>query len=297
MSRSLSLETLKEVRRVQLRTKRVVDSLLAGAYRSAFKGQGMEFAEVRAYEPGDDVRTIDWNVTARSNVPYIKRFQEERELTVMLVVDVSASSYFGSTRRPKDALMAEIGALLAFSASDNNDRIGLILFSNQVELYIPPKRGIRHSMRIIRELLAYQPKNRGTDIKNALMFLGNVQKRSCICFLLSDFLSSGFQHALRVASKRYDMIAVRVRDPHEIQLPKLKLLRLRDLENDREILIDSSSTSVQKRFSQKVDEKSNKQTRMLRRLGVGFIDIRSDQLYAQQIRQFFNTRKKARAHR
>jgi uncharacterized protein (DUF58 family) len=294
-SPGLSREALKEVRRVQLRTKRAVDTLLAGAYRSAFKGQGMEFAEVRAYEPGDDVRSIDWNVTARSGMPYIKRFQEERELTVMLVVDVSASSFFGSQRRSKDALMAEIGALLAFSANDNNDRIGLILFSSEIELYLPPKRGVRHALRIIRELLAYQPRQRGTNIRNALAFLGRVQRRSCICFLISDFLSLGFQHTLRVAAKRFDMIAVRVRDPNEIKLPSLRLLKLRDLETDRELLVDTSDPTTQKYFSERIETRTIKQERIMKRLGVGFIDIRSDEDYAHTIQKFFHSRRRRRA--
>lgn len=287
----LSHEALREVRRVQLRTKRLVDTLLAGAYRSAFKGTGMEFDEVRAYEPGDDIRYIDWNVTARAGVPFIKRFREERELTVMLMVDVSASSLFGSGRRSKDALMAEIGALLAFSAHDNNDRVGLILFSNEVELYLPPKRGVRHTMRVIRELLAYQPKQRGTDISKALSFLGRIQKKSCICFLISDFLSKGFQKDLRLAARRYDLVAVRVRDAHEIKLPKLNLLRLRDLETDRTLLIDTSDTRVQKYFKDQIDHRTERQSIMMHRLGAGFIDIRSDEDYTQAIKRYFRSRK------
>lgn len=288
----LSREALKEVRRVQLRTKRLVDTLLAGAYRSAFKGTGMEFAEVRAYQPGDDVRHIDWNVTARSPQAFVKSFQEERELTIMLMVDVSASSFFGSGRRAKDALMAEIGALLTFSAHDNNDRVGLILFSNQIELYLPPKRGLRHAMRIVRELLAYQPKARGTDFRNALSFLGRVQRRSCICFLLSDFLAKGFQHGLRVAAKRYDLIAVRVRDAHEISLPKLGLMRLRDLESDKTVLVDTANHQVQEYFKEQIEDRTVKQKRMLHRLGADFIDIRSDEPYAHALQSFFRTRKK-----
>lgn len=291
---TLSLETLKEVRRVQLRTKKLVQTLLAGAYRSAFKGQGMEFAEVRTYQPGDDIRHIDWNVTARSNQAYIKRFQEERELTVMLVVDVSASSFFGSGRRSKDALMAEIGAILAFSAIENNDKIGLVLFSDNIELHLPPKRGIRHALRIVRELLAYQPRHRGTDIRNALAFLGNVQKKSCICFLISDFLSSGFQHSLRVASKRFDLIAIRVRDPHEITLPRLNLLRLKDLETDRTLLVDTADERVREHYESKVRSRHLHQMRMLQRLDIGFIDIRSDQHYSVAIRKFFHERRRTR---
>jgi uncharacterized protein (DUF58 family) len=290
---ALSPQALKEVHRVQLRTKHLVKTLLAGAYRSAFKGQGMEFAEVRAYQPGDDIRHIDWNVTARSNQAFIKRFQEERELTVMLVVDVSASSFFGSGRRSKDALMAEIGAILAFSAIENSDRIGLILFSDRIELHLPPKRGIRHAMRIVRELMAYQPQHRGTDIRQALAFLGKVQKKSCVCFLISDYLSTGFQHSLRVASKRFDLIAVRVRDPHEVTLPKLNLLRLRDLESDRTLLVDTTDARIQKHFESKVKARHLQQTRMLQRLDIGFIDIRSDEPYSQAIRKYFHTRKKA----
>ncbi len=287
-----SKEALKEVRRVQIRTKHLVETLLAGAYRSAFRGTGMEFSEVRPYQPGDDIRHIDWNVTARMDVPYIKRFEEERQLTVMIMVDVSGSSFFGSQKRVKQALMAEIGSILAFSANENNDRIGLILFSNEIELYLPPKKGVRHAMRIVRELLAYKPKARGTDVRAALSFLGTVQKRSCVCFLLSDFLSSGFQHALRVASKRFDLIAVRVRDPREILLPALNLLRLRDLESHTDLLVNTSDSRVQKFFSKQVDERTDKQTRMMRRLGIGFIDIRTDEPYAPAIMKFFELRRR-----
>ncbi len=291
---TLSKEALKDIRRVQIRTKHLVNTLMAGAYRSAFRGQGMEFAEVRAYQPGDDVRNIDWNVTARMNVPYIKRFEEERQLTVMLMVDVSASSAFGSGRRAKEALMAEIGSILAFSAIENNDRIGLILFSSEAELYLRPQRGPRHALRIVRELMAYEPKKRGTDIRAALSFLGRVQKRSCIVFLLGDFLSSNFQHALRVASKRYDLIAIRVRDPREIKLPSLRLLKLRDLETQTDLLVDTSDKKVQSYFKKQVEERATRQSRMMQGLGVGFIDIKSDEPYTTAIKKFFESRQRHR---
>jgi len=289
----LNKELLRQIRRVQIRTKHLVESLLAGAYRSAFKGQGMELADVRAYQPGDEVRHIDWNVTARMGQPFVKTYQEERELTVMLVVDLSASSKFGSQTRSKQALMAEIGAVLAFSAVENNDRIGLLLFTDRTEKYLPPKRGVPHAMRVVRDLLAFQPEGKETDIRSALSYLARVQRRRCTCFLLSDFITDGYQHALRVAAKRYDLIAIRVRDPREIELPKLRTLSLRDLETGQETTINSSSTALQRLFNKSTQERAERQKHFLQQLGAGFIDINTQTPYEWALRQFFEQRRKA----
>ncbi len=291
-STEVTAESLRHIRRVQLRSKRLVDTLLAGAYRSAFKGRGMEFAEVREYQPGDPTRHIDWNVTARMQHPFVKHFEEERELTVMLVVDISGSAHFGSQTRTKAELMAELGGVLAFSAIENNDRIGLILFSDGVDKYIPPKRGVRHAMRVVRELLVQRPYGTKTDMRKALNYLGKVQKRSCICFLISDFLTRGYQHSLRVAAKRYDLIGVRVSDPHERKLPKLGMLQLKDLETGEDCLVDSSDTTTRELFDQRVHERNSKQERMMHQLGAGFIDICTDTPYTQALHGFFRHRQR-----
>ena len=292
---AIDKDMLRQIRRVQLRTKYLVESLLSGAYRSAFKGQGMELAEVRAYQPGDEIRHIDWNVTARMGQPFVKTFQEERELTVMLLVDLSASSKFGSQERSKQALMAEIGAVLAFSAAENNDRIGLLLFTDQTEKYLPPKRGVPHAMRVVRDLLAFQPKGKGTDIRSALSYLARIQRRRCTCFLLSDFITDGYQHALRVAAKRYDLVAIRVRDPREIKLPRLGTLSLRDLETGEETVINSSSSALQRLFSNRIKERADKQEHFLKKLGAGFIDISTKEPYEWALRRFFEQRRRVQS--
>lgn len=287
-----SLETLARIRKIQIRSRKLVSELLAGAYRSAFKGQGLEFVEVREYQPEDDVRYIDWMITARMGKPYVKVYQEERQLTVMLVVDISASSRFGTGLRQKNAVMAEIGALLAFSAIENNDKIGLILFSDGVEKYVPPKSGLRHTLRLIRELLAFEPTRRGTDLGQALHFLGRVQPKSCVCFILSDFLSDGYEQSIKVAAKRFDLIAVRITDPREGLLPKLGLFRVRDLESDETRWIDASSAETRSRFSSRAETRAKTIEQMMTRIGAGYIPIRTDQPYTDAIRRYFKQRKR-----
>ena len=286
-----SLETLAKIRKIQIRSRKLVAELLAGAYRSAFKGQGLEFVEVREYQPEDDVRYIDWMITARMGHPFVKVYQEERQLTVMLVVDISPSSRFGTGLRRKHAVMAEIGALLAFSAIENNDKIGLILFSDKVEKYLPPKSGLRHTLRLIRELLTFESTGRGTDIGQALHFLGRVQHKSCICFLLSDFLTSGYEQALKVSTKRFDLIAVRITDPREGLLPKLGLFRVRDLESNETTWVDASSSAVRSRFTGRADTRAKTLEQLMIRLGAGYIPIRTDQPYTQAIQRYFKQRK------
>lgn len=285
-----NLEIFKHIRRIQIKTTKEVNDVFAGAYHSIFKGRGLEFEDVRAYEPGDDVRNIDWNVTARMNYPYIKNFREERELTVMLVVDISASSRFSSTQRLKSELIAEVGAILALSAIKNNDRVGLLLFSGEVELYLSPKRGLRHVLRVIRELLFFAPKNAGTDMPKALSFLGKVQRKQSVCFLISDFLFSDYSHEASLIAKRHDLIAISINDPVEKKFPAIGLVNLRDLESGKEVLIDSSHHPIQEGFQQRSREHIEKQKALMQKIGASFIGIQTDQDHLKSLRQFFMLR-------
>jgi uncharacterized protein (DUF58 family) len=288
---TVSPELFKHIRRIQIRTQKLVNELFAGAYRSTFKGMGIEFEEVREYQPGDDTRSIDWNVTARMNRPYIKNFREERELTVMLVVDVSASSRFGSVNRSKSELIAELGAVLALSASHNNDKIGLILFSDQIEKYIPPRKGVRHVLRILRELLAFKPHSRGTDLKMALTFLGKVQRRTGICFLISDFICSDYSQSIKLTLRRYDLISIAISDPYELSLPSLALTQLIDLETGASALLDLSDQKLLDYFKLKAAERIHGVKRLIESLGGGFISLRTDESYSDALRHYFLTRK------
>ncbi len=227
----ISKDSFEHIRAIQIRATRNVNDLFGGIYRSVFKGRGLEFEDVREYEPGDEIRSIDWNVTARMQNAYVKNYREERELSVMLVVDVSASSHFGHASYLKSELITEIAALLAFSAIKNQDKVGLLLFSDQIELYLRPKKGSRHVLRIIRELLYFQPKQRGTDLQKALAFLGKVQRHQTVCFIISDFISGDFSHELQLTAKRHETIAIYVYDDYEIQFPNIGLIALQDLES------------------------------------------------------------------
>ncbi len=290
----ISKEVFKNIRRIQIKTGRYVQDMLAGAYHSAFKGRGMEFEDVRAYQPGDEVRSIDWNVTARMNFPYIKNFREERELTVMLLVDVSSSSDFGTTGRQKKELIAEIGAVLAYSAINNNDKVGLILFTDTIEKYLPPQKGVKHVLRVIRELLIFKPKNQKTDIAQALNFLGKIQKRRGVAFIISDFISPNFKNKLCITSKRHDVIAISVIDPHEMILPKMGLVHLRDLENDQILTLDTSLSEVRETLARLSRTRLENCKNTIEQIGAGFIDIRSGKPYATAIREFFQLREKRR---
>ena len=284
-------ELFKRIRRIEITTSKLVDELLRGAYHSAFKGQGIEFEEVRAYEPGDDVRSIDWNVTARSQFPYIKRFQEERELTVMLVVDLSASSLFGSGKRSKRDLIAEVGATLAFSAVKNNDKTGLLLYTDEVELYLPPKKGLRHVLRIIRELLAFEPKGKGSDLSAALKYLGKVQRKMAVCFLLSDFFDfEKIQHSLTIAAKSYDLVAVHAVDLREKQIPRMGLVEFSDLETGETIMIDTSQRSWREDFERSSKQRSKMIKHFMGKIGAGFIELRTDRSFASSIGRYFKLR-------
>lgn len=290
----ISKEIFRNIRRIQITTNRMVDTLLAGAYHSAFKGHGMQFEDVREYQPGDEVRNIDWNVTARMNHPFTKNFQEERELTVMLVVDLSASSRFGSQERLKSELIAEISAVLAFSAIKNNDNVGLILFSSEVEHYIPPKRGVRHVLRVIRELLVFKAKHKGTDIGKALLFLSKVQKKQGVCFLISDFIASNYTQEITLAAKRHDLITIGISDPLEQQFPHLGLLTMRDLETGKMRIVDSSSQSLRQTFLKQSKERIKAHQDLMNQIGASFLQLSTDKPYAPSIRNFLKRRERKR---
>jgi len=288
----LSREQLRAVRKIQIRTSHLVSDLFAGQYQSVFKGRGMEFAEVRLYQPGDDVRTIDWNVTARSGTPHVKRFAEERELTVMLVVDASASTIFGSRRQTKQALAAELGALLAFSAITNNDKVGLVMFSDRIELALPPRKGNRHVLRVIREILSLKPAGRGTDIPAALEHLGLVTKRRCVVFLISDFLTPGWRRALRVAARRHDVVAVVLEDPREAELPAVGLVELEEAETGERYVVDTRDWRVRDAFARQASIARVERDRDLRATDVDAIVVGTDRSYTEALLRFFRMRER-----
>jgi uncharacterized protein (DUF58 family) len=292
MEAANSSDLFKTIRRIQFQTTHLATDILAGAYRSAFKGKGMEFEEVREYMPGDEVRSIDWNVTARMNRPFIKNFREERDLTVHLIVDVSASNRFGGHHGLKSTLIAEIGAVLAFSAIKNYDRIGLILFTDEVEEYIPPRKGTQHVLRIIRELIAFKPQGKGSNVGKALAFLGKVQRRVGICFLISDFLSEGYAHDATLIAARHDLIAIHIRDLYEKTFPKIGLATISDLETEQVALIDTNAAVVQKSFTEKAEQQFLSNKKLMKHIGAGFIEIRTDLPYIVALRKFFNNRSK-----
>ncbi len=285
-------EVMKQIRRIQIRTSHMVNDILAGQYESVFKGQGMEFKEVREYVPGDDVRMIDWNVTARTSIPHIKVLAEERELTVMLLVDASGSGRFGSVTRFKNELAAELCAVLAFSAIQNNDKVGLIIFTDDVELYIPPSKGRKHVLRVIREVLYFTPKGIGTNIPGALHFLNGVTTRRAVAFLVSDFMAEGYEVPLRIANRRHDVIAVTVTDPREEALPDVGRIAVRDAETGREVLINTSDPSVRKQYTRAAVDRAKKREQIFLRTGVDTINVRTDQPYVAEIYRFFRMRER-----
>ena len=283
-------EILKEVRRIQILTRAIVNDVFAGQYHSAFKGLGMEFQEVREYQPGDDVRTIDWNVTARTGKPFVKRYREERELTVMLLVDVSASQDFGTRREWKSHLVARLGATLAFSAIRNNDKVGLLLFTDRVEQFVPAGKGTRHVLRVIRELLYHQPRGRGTDVQVALDHLNNVLVRKAVVFLVSDFQSPDFSTALRVVRRRHDLIPVWVRDQREAEMPKVRYVELVDPESGEQLLVDTSSRAFRRRFAELAQGRREELTRTFQRLGVDVIEVATGASFVEPLTRFFRKR-------
>jgi uncharacterized protein (DUF58 family) len=294
----LPREILAQVRRIEVRTKRLVNDSLAGSYHSVFKGRGMNFDEVREYVPGDEIRAIDWNVTARTGIPHVKKFTEERELTIMLLIDISGSGDFGSGSCSKRELMAEVGSVLAFSALRNNDKVGLVLFSDEIELYIPPKKGRGHVLRLIREILYFQPRGRQTAIGVPLDFTNKVIKRRSVAFLISDFCLPGdftaelqlLRPKLQISHRRHDLIAVTVSDPREFELPDVGLLTLEDAESGMQVEIDTSDAAMRRRYRDLAEERRRLLEKNLRTIGVDRLDLRTDTPYLPHLLSFFRAR-------
>ncbi|MBC3845956.1 DUF58 domain-containing protein [Winogradskyella echinorum] len=283
-------ELLKKVRKIEIKTRRLSDHIFGGEYHSTFKGRGMTFSEVRQYQYGDDVRNIDWNVTARYNEPYIKVFEEERELTMMLLADVSGSKLFGTKNQFKNEIVTEIAATLAFSATQNNDKIGLILFSDEIELYIPPKKGRSHVLRIIRELLEFKPKSKKTNIAEAFKFLSNVMKKKAIVFVLSDFIADDYKQNLKIASGRHDITGIRVFDKHEAEIPNLGMVQMEDEETGELMLVNTASKQVRVNYGKFYNEKVNYFKDTFTKSGAGTIDCRVDESYVKKLLGYFKRR-------
>jgi uncharacterized protein (DUF58 family) len=283
---------LKKVRKIEIKTKGLSNHIFAGEYHTAFKGKGMAFSEVREYQPGDDIRSIDWNVTARYNSPFVKVFEEEREMTVMLLIDVSASGNFGTSKQFKRELATELAAILAFSAIKNNDKVGVIFFTDKIEQFIPPKKGKSHILRIIREVLAFQPTGKGTDISRALEYFSAVIKKRSICFILSDFMSKEFDRPLKIASKRHDLVALRIHDTREDNLPNVGLVPMQDAETEEMIFVDTSSKNIRDLFMKNRTSKITALKKLLPVSGVDLIDISTGTDYVRPLINFFKTRGK-----
>jgi uncharacterized protein (DUF58 family) len=283
-------ELLRKVRAIEIKTRGLSRNIFAGEYHSAFKGRGMTFSEVREYQYGDDIRNIDWNVTARYNHPYIKIFEEERELTVMLLIDVSGSREFGTISKLKKNQITEISAVLAFSAIQNNDKIGVLFFSDKIEKFIPPKKGKTHILHIIRELIDFKPQSRKTDIANALKYVTNAIKKRCTTFVLSDFMDKDFSHALTIASKKHDMMALKVYDHRETILPNIGLLKLRDAETNQDVWIDSSDKTVRRQYEKFWLDKETEHKDMFNKSGVDYAKVRTDEDYVRTLISLFKRR-------
>ena len=280
-------EILKKVRKIEIKTRRLSDHIFSGEYHSSFKGRGMTFSEVRQYQYGDDIRTIDWNVTARYNEPFVKVFEEERELTMVLMVDVSGSEFFGTSEQFKRDTITEISATLAFSAIQNNDKVGLLLFSDDVELFIPPKKGKTHVLRIIRELIEFKPKSQKTNIEQALRYLSNVMKKKAIVFILSDFMDEGYDNALKIVGRKHDVTGIRVYDKYEEEIPNIGMVPMLDAETGKTILVNTSSKQVRTKYRahylKMVDEFQN----TFKRSGSGIINTRIDESYVKKLLGYF----------
>ncbi|HWC29376.1 MAG TPA: DUF58 domain-containing protein [Dehalococcoidia bacterium] len=283
-------EMLARVRRLQIRARRLVRLLFLGEYHSVFRGRGLEFSEVREYEPGDEVRMIDWNVTARMGAPYIKKYVEERELVLYLLVDVSPSSSFSSTANTKRELAAELALLLAFAANANNDKTGLIAFSDRIELFVPPRKGLQHVLRLARELLYLEPKGRGTNIGIATDLLMSITKRPSVAFVISDFLASGFESSLRLAAQKHDLTAISITDPRELELPRVGIIRLEDPETGAQVLVDTEDARERTRYATAAAERVVGRRRLLAGLGVEEVPLRTDRSYIQPLMTYFKAR-------
>jgi len=285
-------EVLRQVKLLELRTRGLVNSLFTGEYRSTFKGQGMEFAEVREYQSGDEVRSIDWNVTARMQRPYVKRYIEERELTVMLAVDVSGSERFGTRRRFKSELASELAAVLAMSAIRNNDRVGGLMFTDHVEHVVPPRKGRRHALRLIRDILAFEPAGRGTDIAGATEYLNKMLSHKAIIFLVSDFFGENIEHPLKLLAQRHDVVAVTLEDPSERALPDIGLVRFVDPETGATLDVDTSNAAVRAKFNAEVTAESDRRRHLLRRLAIDEIPVKTNQGIMDPLLRFFRARER-----
>jgi len=283
-------EILKKVREIEIYTNRLVNDVLAGEYHSVFKGRGMEFSEVREYQQGDDIRSIDWNVTARMGHPFIKLHVEERELTVILLIDTSASGNFGTVNRMKGELAVELCAVLAFSAIHNNDKIGLIMFTDDVEKYIPPKKGKNHALRVIRELLYFEAHGKGTNIQAALEYLNRVMRRKVVVFLVSDFIAAGYEKLLRVTSRKHDVIPITITDPREMELPEIGLLEMEDAETGEMMMVDTFDPNVRRAYRELTLQRQIARERLFRSMNMDFIDVRTDKPYVQALLNFFRRR-------
>jgi uncharacterized protein (DUF58 family) len=286
----LTSDLIKKIRKIEITTSRAVNDVMAGQYHSVFKGRGMAFDEVRPYQPGDDIRVIDWNVTARMNDLYVKQFIEERELTVMLLVDASGSLAFGTRERFKSELAAEITGLLAFSAIKNNDRVGLIMFTDRIERFVPPKKGAKHVLRVISEVLSFVPRGRKTDIAAALEFLSRVTKRKSVTFLLSDFLASGYEPALKVAHRRHDLVSIVLRDPLERRLPDVGIAAFEDAESGEVILFDTTSRRAREKVADAMETLWQEQRKRFKQHRIDFVELSTDQDYVRPLVMFFKRR-------
>jgi len=283
-------ELLKKVRKIEIKTRRLSDHIFGGEYHSTFKGRGMTFSEVRPYQYGDDVRNIDWNVTARYQEPFIKVFEEERELTMMLMVDVSGSEMFGTQNQFKNEIITEIAATLAFSATQNNDKVGLILFSDVIELYIPPKKGRSHVLRIIRELIEFKPKSKQTNVAETLKFLSNVMKKKAIVFVLSDFITDHYKQTLKIVSRKHDVTGIRVYDKGEEAIPNLGMVQMQDEESGELLLVNTASKKVRLNYSKFYQDKVNYYNDSFTKSGAGVINCRVDESYVKKLLGYFKQR-------
>lgn len=298
MNTALTKEILKKVRQIEVRTNRLVNDSLAGSYHSVFKGSGMNFEEVREYVPGDDIRSIDWNVTARTGTPYIKKFVEERELTIMLMIDISGSGEFGSSEASKREIMAEIGSVLAFSAVRNNDKVGLILFTDFIELYIPPKKGRTHILRVIREILYFKPEGQHTNLKEGLDFINRVTKRKCVAFLISDFCLqgdfttslNGLLPKMKVSNRRHDLISLLINDPRESELPDVGWITLEDAETGEQVVVNSSDPVIRNEYRELATQRMQLLKKGIHSCGVDLLELSTDRPYMPPLLSFFHNR-------
>jgi uncharacterized protein (DUF58 family) len=288
----LPREILKKVRRIEITTSRLVTDFLSGQYESVFKGRGIEFDEVREYQPGDEIRSIDWNVTARMGRPFIKKYVEERQLTVMILLDASASSDFGTSKRLKKELAAEVCAVLAFAAIQNNDRVGLIIFTERIEKFIPPRKGLQHVLRVVREALYFKPKCKGTDIAGALKFLDSIISRRAVTFIISDFLAEDYKKPISIANRKHDVVAITITDPRETVLPDAGLVEMTDAESGASFTVDTSSAKLRAHYGAKAKNRLEERSRLFGSVNVDHIDIRTDKPYIEEFTKFFKMRKR-----